>query len=145
MLSQARKFDEGTTAFGLSLDALERSRCRLDSQVQSLKRDYSQMQVRDYLLVKQISAACGTNADQVLFFYTNEGCGPCSAQGAVLRDFKRANPSVLVYTLDVDIGEPVTAALVSAYGFSAYPALVVNGRAVSGLKSAAELQSLLEG
>ncbi len=145
MLSQARAFDESTTAFGLSLDALEKSRGRLDGTVQSLKRDYSAMQVRDYLLVKQISDACGSGAKQMIFFYANEGCPACGQQGAVLRDFKRASPSVLVYTLDVDIGTPITNALLQAYGITTYPALVVNGKAFAGEKSANELQALLAG
>lgn len=144
LLQQAQRFDERTTEFGLSLDTLEKSRGRLDSSVQSLKREYSVMQVRDYLLFKQISGECNQSlVAQIVFFYTNEGCPACVEQGAVLREFKRANPQVLVYTLDVDIGTPVTRALLETNGISSFPALLVNGVVVQGKKSAGELKALL--
>ncbi len=145
LLEQARALDERTTDFGLRLDALEKSRGRLDAGVQSLKRDYSIMQVRDYLVFEQISRACNQPLSQIVFFYSNEGCPACSEQGAVLRELKRANPAVLVYALDVDIGTPITRALTQALEINSYPAMLVDGRVVSGLKNQQELLALLAG
>ena len=143
LLEQASSLDRRTNEFGISLDALEKSRGRFDANVQSLKRQYSIMQVRDYLLYKQIASQCSTPLKQIIFFYTNEGCRDCVEQGQILREFKRGNQEVLVYTLDVDIGTPVVSALISTYNLTHYPALVVNGEVVQGKKTGAELQAML--
>lgn len=143
LLEQGRNFDERTTEFGLSLDVLEKSRGRLNEEVQSLKRDYSVMQLRDYLLFRQIAVHCNVELDQIIFFYTNTACQDCVEQGQILREYKRQNPEVLVYTLDVDIGTPVVSALTESYGIATYPALLINGRIVQRKLEAQELDAQL--
>ena len=142
LLEQGGIFDNRTTEFGLSLNVLEKTRGRLNPEVQSLKREYSVMQLRDYLLFRQIAGQCG-RINQVIFFYTNVACQDCVEQGQILREFKREHPEVLVYTFDVDIGTPVVSALLSAYNINSYPALLVNGRVVQGKKTGTELQATL--
>ncbi len=143
LLSQARALDARTTDFGVSLDVLEKSRGRLDVGVQSLKRDYSVMQVRDYLLFNQISSSCAAPLHQIVFFYTNDGCADCVEQGAILRGYKRLHPDVLIYSLDVDIGTPITQALTQAFAITSYPSMLVDGKSVSGIRDGAGLDLLL--
>lgn len=143
LLQQAKGFDSQTTEFGISLDALEKNRGISDSQVQFLKRNYSQMQVRDYLLLKEVANQCNTKVNQIIFFYTNLDCTDCGRQGQVLHKFKVENPTVFIYTLDVDINTPITQTLVQAYGIPSYPAMIVNGQVVMGLRDSSQISKML--
>ena len=50
--------------------------------VSYLKKYYSLLEIKDYLLSKQISTRCKTKAAFILYFYTTaENCSECERQG----------------------------------------------------------------
>src|SRR3989344_5620011 len=54
-------------------------------QVIRLKQQYSLLEIRDYLITKKLSAACGTKPITVLYFYSNAGdCADCDKAGYAL-------------------------------------------------------------
>src|SRR5574344_1209631 len=54
------------------------------TDVVSLKKYYSLLEIKDYLLMKQLKERCGEKSIFVLYFYENEDCDDCTKQGYVL-------------------------------------------------------------
>lgn len=140
-----QQFDVQTTEFGQKIDYLERSRGREDAAVQSLKREYLQMQVRDYLLVQRINQECPQKISTILFFYTNQNCPECTRQGEIGPPLKKEMPNVMIYAFDADLGSAAVQALEKIYGVRSYPALVVNGKTLEGYQPKEKVESLLKG
>ncbi|MFH1779864.1 MAG: hypothetical protein ABH803_01825 [Candidatus Micrarchaeota archaeon] len=139
--TQVTSFDADTSDFGARLGFLEEQRGRTDAGVQDLKREFSLMQLRDFLFVKRVNELCPqAGINTVLFFYTNDNCLECTQQGLVGPDLKQINPSkVMVYAFDVDLNSPAVNALLSLYRINHYPSMVVNGETLRGLQTKSEI------
>jgi len=142
---QLRLFDVQTTDFGQKIDFLEKNRGREDGAVQSLKREYLLMQMRDYLLVQRINQECPQKISTILFFYTNQDCPECTRQGEIGPPLKREMPGVMIYAFDVDLKSAAVQALEKIYGVGNYPTLVINGKAYQGYQSKEQVEALLKG
>ena len=71
-------------------------------QVEQLKKFYSLLQIKDYLLMKNIRERCGADDEMVvvLYFYTTEAnCSECAKQGYALTDLRDEFPNVRVRIL----------------------------------------------
>lgn len=144
--TQLSSFDKATSDFGAKLDFLEKSRGRSDSAVQELKREFSLMELRDFLFVEKVKKASCPNLkiNTILFFYTNVGCPECTLQGEVGPPLKSENPSrIMIYAFDKDIGSPAVEALMKIYGVTEMPSLVINGKTFAGYRSKNEIEALL--
>ena len=103
--------------------------------VLSLKRYYSLLEIKDYLLAKRISARCGTKALVVLYFYSNEtDCADCAKQSDVLTELRDKYPGVRVYSFDYNLDLNAVHTLTKIYHVSATPSLVINDRTYTGLQ-----------
>ncbi|NVN97469.1 hypothetical protein HXX01_04565, partial [Candidatus Nomurabacteria bacterium] len=54
-----------------------------DTDVVSLKKYYSLLEIKDYLLMKKIRERCGEKSIFILYFYKNDNCTDCTKQGYV--------------------------------------------------------------
>ncbi len=107
-----------------------------NSSVVSLKKYYSILEIKDYLLMKRISERCGQKSVFVLYFYSNDSCSDCTKQGYVLTSLKEKYPALRVYSFDYDLELSATKAMISIYNVpDKLPALVINGRVYSGFQS----------
>lgn len=142
---QAASFDKETSDFGAKLDFLERKRGRSDAEVVSLKKEFSLMQLQDYLFVSKFNEACPKQKfDSLLFFYTNENCSECTRQGLIGPELKSQHSNLMIYAFDVDLGSPAVNALREIYGVKSYPSIVVNGVLFENYRSPQEISSLLK-
>lgn len=141
--TQISKFGEQTAAFGRRLEALEKKRGRESAEVQSLKSEYSMMEMRDFLLVRQSNERCGNDVHTVLYFYTNANCPQCTQQGYALSAVKAKDPSILIYSFDTDLNFAAIDALLGIFKIAKMPAIVVDGRAYEGYRDRDEVLSLI--
>ncbi len=112
-------------------------------QVVRLKDQYSLLEIRDYLITKQLAAACGIKPVIVLYFYSNAGdCGNCDKAGYALSYLRNTYPSVRVYSFDynLDLGALKTLIAVTKVR-DVLPAFVVNGKHSYGFTSLADLET----
>jgi hypothetical protein len=114
-----------------------------NEQVIRLKQRYSLLEIRDYLITKQLAAACGTKPPvTVLYFYSNESdCSDCDKAGYALSYLHDTYPSLKVYSFDyhLDLGALKTLIAVNKVK-PALPAFVINGKVVSGFTTLADLE-----
>lgn len=107
-----------------------------DEQVLQLKKYYSLLQVKDFLLNKKMSAKCGVKPITILYFYSNEGdCEKCSTEGYVLTHLRETYPEVRVYSFDYHLAFPVIETLKTMYSLEGeLPVLILNDTTTYGFK-----------
>ena len=112
-------------------------------EVSYLKRYYSLLQIKDYLLAKKISARCGVKSAFILYFYTTKNnCNECEKQGLVLTALREKYPSLRVYSFDYNIDLSAVKALLQVYKIknTELPALVLDDDLLTGLHNIEDLE-----
>jgi glutaredoxin len=111
-------------------------------QVVRLKEQYSLLEIRDYLITKQLAAECGTKPVTVLYFYSNNNdCSDCDKAGYALSYLRSTYPTLRVYSFDynLDLGALQTFITVNKVQ-ATFPAFVINGKRSYGFTSLEDLE-----
>jgi hypothetical protein len=107
----------------------------------SLKKSYSILEIKDYLLMKRITERCGEKSIFILYFYKNDKCDDCTKQGYVLTALKEKYPDLRVYSFDYNLDLSAIRAMTSIYKVTDnLPAIVINGKVYNGLQSLEEIE-----
>lgn len=115
-----------------------------NQQVLRLKNQYSLLEIRDYLITKQLAAACGTKPPvTVLYFYSNAGdCADCDKAGYALSYLRDTYPKLRVYSFDYNLDLGALKTLISVTKVkNSMPAFVINGKQSYGFTSLTDLES----
>ncbi len=113
-----------------------------NAQVVRLKEQYSLLEIRDYLLTKQLAKACATKPVTVLYFYSNAGdCANCDKAGYALSYLRTTYPALRVYSFDynLDLGALKTLIALDKVK-SPLPAFVINGKHYNDFASLTDLE-----
>lgn len=114
-----------------------------NTQVLRLKQHYSLLEIRDYLITKQLAAACGTKPVTVLYFYSNVPgeCADCDKAGYALSYLRDTYPNLRVYSFDYNLDLGALKTFITIHKIkSSLPAFVVNGKLQYGFTSLADLE-----
>ncbi|MFA6407902.1 MAG: hypothetical protein WCW36_00275 [Candidatus Paceibacterota bacterium] len=113
-----------------------------NAQVVRLKEQYSLIEIRDYMLTKQIAKACGTKPVTVLYFYSNAGdCADCDKAGYALSYLRTTYPTLRVYSFDYNLDLGALKTLIALNKIKApLPAFVINGKHYNGFTTLADLE-----
>ncbi len=116
-----------------------------DADVINLKKYYSLLEIKDYLLMKKVNKRCDANPISILYFYTNkENCDDCTKQGYVLTRLRADHPELKVYSFDYDLDLNAIKTLTSLYKITGeLPALVINEKTYKGFKSIEDIQKII--
>ncbi len=75
-----------------------------NTEVTGLKRYYSILEIKDYLLTNKITEKCKTKPSIILYFYSNQGdCPECERLGYVLTYLRNEYPDLRVYSFDYNL------------------------------------------
>lgn len=132
---------------GDKLSKTESDRGSKDADIVYLKKYYTLLEVKDYLLSKQFVAKCG-NAKRpvsIIYFYSNLGdCTDCQREGYVLTRLKEMYPDLRVYSFDYNLDLSVVDSMKRIYKISStLPAIVIDDKTYIGFKSVDDLNALL--
>jgi hypothetical protein len=112
-----------------------------NTDVISLKKSYSLLEIKDYLLMKEITKRCGQKSVFVLYFYKNTDCPDCIRQGYVLTSLRQTYPNLRVYSFDYDLDLSAIKAMISIYKVPEdLPAILINGKVYSGFQSLEDIE-----
>ncbi len=112
-----------------------------DTNVVSLKKYYSLLEIKDYLLMKKITERCGQKSIFILYFYKNDKCEDCTKQGYVLTSLREKYPNLRVYSFDYNLDLSSLKAMTSIYKVpDNLPAIVINGKVYSGLQTVEDIE-----
>ncbi len=83
---------------------LEANRSQNDDELLRLKRQYSLLEIKDYLLAERLQTQCGIRSTSVLYFYSNKGdCKECEKTGTILTYLRQKYPGLRVYAFDYNL------------------------------------------
>lgn len=117
-----------------------------NSEVINLKEQYSLLEIKDYLLLQQISTKCHLKPVFVLYFYSNAGdCPDCSRMGQELSYLRETYPGLRVYSFDYNLNLSALKTLIALQKLQGtLPAFIINNRPpIYGFKALDELQTLI--
>lgn len=137
---------------GDKLSYTESNRGSDDEEVLNLKKYYSLLQIKDFLLMQKINDRCGGKTSSIMYFYSNEkkdlpdhaGCEDCEKEGFVLTRLRQEYPELRVYSFDYDIDLSALQTLISIYDIKdEQPALLINEKVYYGFKSIDEIKDII--
>lgn len=113
--------------------------------VLSLKRYYSLLEIKDYLLMKRVTERCKQKSVFVLYFYANKtDCEDCDKQSYVLTALREKYPGLRVYSFDYNLDVSAVQTMISIYKVeNDLPALVINGETYNGFQSVENIETNL--
>jgi hypothetical protein len=116
-------------------------------EVSYLKKYYSLLQIKDYILMKKISERCEIKSAFILYFYTTKDvCSECARESIVLSALRRQYPQLRVYSFDYGIDLSAVKAMIQIYGVkdTELPALVLDDELLTGFHSVEDLEPRLK-
>ena len=116
-----------------------------NSDVNELKRYYSVLEIKDYLLTKKINQKCKGKLVPLLYFYTTaNNCTECIKQGFVLTELRKKYPGLRVYSFDYSLDLSALKALIKIYKIddTKLPAVVINEHTYTGFKTVEEVEKI---
>ncbi len=115
------------------------------SDIESLKRSYFLLEIKDYLLMKRLTEKCNVKPTFILYFYsTRDVCDDCEKMGYVLTALRDKYPDLRVYSFDYNYDLGAIDTLVSIYKVKdELPAIIVNGTPYYGFKTVEEFEKTI--
>ena len=137
------------SALGDKLSRTEADRGATDEDIVYLKKYYSLLEIKDYILSKKLASQCGQAKKPVfiVYFYSNRGdCADCEREGYVLTRLKEMYPDLRVYSFDYNLQLSAVDSMKTIYKIkTSLPALVIEDKTYTGYKTVEELENLLPG
>ena len=130
---------------GEQLSYLETQASVNQEALRSLKRYYSLLQIKDLLLMQEVSEKCDLNPIFILYFYSNEGdCESCEEQGYILTALSRDYPQLRVYSFDYHLDVSALQTLIQIRNVEgSLPALVIKDKPYYGLKTIGDIEKII--
>ena len=116
-------------------------------EVLYLRKYYSLLQIKDFLLMKKISERCKVKSAFILYFYTTaENCSECEKQGLVLSALRDKYPDLRVYSFDYSTDLSTVKSMLQIFKIedTKLPALVLDDEVLTGFQEISELEKLIE-
>lgn len=141
---------EEKVELGKEMSRLEIRMGKNDPFVINQKEYYSLVQLRTWLVLKDLKERCNKDQILILYFYTNKEDDTkgdylaCEDQGYVLDKVYEWNPEKLgIFVFDVNIDNPALNTLKEAYNITKAPTLIINDVPYEGFRSYGYLIDLL--
>ena len=116
-----------------------------NTDIRYLKRYYSLLEIKDYLLMKKMNERCGTKNSFIFYMYSPDPtCTDCIKQEYVLSVLREKYPQLRIYSFDYNLDLSVIKALISIYKIpQTVPVMVIDGQNYSGFKTMEEVESII--
>lgn len=107
-----------------------------------LKKYYSLLQIKDYMLVKELAKNCGFKPVTIVYFYSNENCDDCTKQGYVLTALREKYPDLRVYAFDANLDLSAIKTLQTiTRAPGTVPSLVIGSKVYTGFQSIEDIET----
>lgn len=114
------------------------------SEFFNLKRDYTLLQLRAWILTRSIQKECDLDVISVLYFFDLTTCPSCEEQGYVLDFYRReVGHKLMVFSVDRELSLPIMGMITTDYNVSSAPVLIINGKKHDGLVNKDQMKEIL--
>lgn len=135
------------TELGNKLTFAEAELGNNNEQVLFLKKYYSLLQIKDYLLGKKIQDTCGYKKRPIYMIYmysSKDKCIDCEVQAVTLSKLREKYPELKVYTFDYDINLAPVETIKDIYKTKRqFPLLIIEDNVYYGLQDFYSIEKLL--
>jgi hypothetical protein len=134
-LSEGNTLSQEVSSLGDRLAIAESRQGTTDPQVQQLKKQYTLLEIRDYLLSKRLTESCDVNPTVALYFYSNEAgaCPDCDRASYALSYLRETYPELRVYSFDYNLDLGALKTLIAVEKIDPkFPAFVIDGKRIYG-------------
>ncbi|MBN2094312.1 MAG: hypothetical protein JW740_03035 [Candidatus Zambryskibacteria bacterium] len=131
---------------GDKLSYMENNRGTDDEEVINLKKYYSLLQIKDYLLMQKVNERCGAKTLFIMYFYSNKknDCPDCQKEGFVLTRLREDYPELRVYSFDYNLELSALKTLINIYDIKdEQPTILVNDEVNYGFKSIDDIKEII--
>ncbi|MFT5280879.1 MAG: hypothetical protein ACI9AR_000319, partial [Flavobacteriaceae bacterium] len=97
-----QELSQELTSLARKLKFLESESPTENADISSIKKQYSLLQIKDYLLMQEIQERCGQAMVSILYFHEGD-CSDCRRQSLILDKLSDDYPQVRIYWLDKDV------------------------------------------
>ncbi len=142
-IAGGNELSQEVSALGDRLAVAEERLGNTNQQVTDLKKQYTLLQIRDYLLTKQLAETCDITPTVALYFYSNApgACENCDRASYALSYLRQTYPALRVYSFDYDLELGALRTLIAVEKVRAeFPAFVINGKRSYGFSTLEEFQ-----
>jgi thiol-disulfide isomerase/thioredoxin len=141
---EASRLSNEAENLGKQVSAYENSKKISESSFHELKKRYTSILIKDWLMIEKIKKTCGENYTTVLYIYSNKNCDKCREQGIILSYLKeKLDGKFLVFAIDGDMDLQIVNTIKDAYGVSTYPSLVINGQVHYGFTNLTQIKEAI--
>ncbi len=115
-------------------------------EVKDLKKYYSLLQIKDYLLMQKIKDQCNMPVTPIFYFYTtSENCSNCVKEAAVLNKLRAEYPELRVYSFDYNLDLSALKTLLRTFKVedTKLPALYMNDKLYIGFLDENNIKEIL--
>ena len=130
-LSEGNTLSQEVTSLGDRLSFAESQLGTKNAQVIELKKQYTLLEIRDYLLAKRLVETCKVKPTVVLYFYSNEpgACTDCDRASYALSYLHQVNPNLRVYSFDYNLDLGALKTLIAVEKVKPeFPAFVIDNK-----------------
>lgn len=129
-------------SLGEKLDYSEEKFGTDNSDFITLKKQYSLLEIKDYLLIKKLRD-CPKPPITILYFYA-DNCSDCDKQGYVLTYLHEQYPELRVYSFDYNLDLSALKTLASIYKVKEkFPTVIIKNKSYGGFKTIEDIKALL--
>jgi hypothetical protein len=129
---------------GSRLASMESQLGATNNDVVGLKKYYSLLQIKDYMLTQELVKNCNFKPLVMVYFYSPD-CSECEKQGYVLTALREKYPLVRIYAFDAQLDLSAIKTLQTVLKApSETPSLVVKGKVLAGFQTLESLETLLQ-
>lgn len=149
LLEESSCKDIGTGSLSTELGTLEdklsyteKERGENDAEVQTLKKYYFLLEIKDYLLMNKISQKCKKTPISIIYFYSlDDKCADCEKEGYVLTRLREKYPDLRVYSFDYNADLSAVKTLISINKIKdELPAIIVKDNVYYGFQSVEDIE-----
>jgi len=144
-LTVGTQLTQEVSSLGDRLGAAETRLGSTNPEVLQLKKQYTLLQIRDYILTKRLAETCDIEPVTALYFYSNEegACESCNRASYALSYLHQTYPALHVYSFDYNLELGALKTLIAVEKVEErFPAFVINGKRSYGFTDLEEFQTL---
>ena len=121
---------------------MESERGAVDPDVLLIKEKYNLLQIKDYLLMKDLGNRCNRNITSILYFHSQD-CSDCKKESIILDELHNKYPEVRIYWIDKDFSTPAIETIISMFHVKETPSIFLAGKLKTGLVSIEDITKML--
>jgi hypothetical protein len=143
-LSVGTELSQEVSTLGDRLAAAEERLGSSNTQVTDLKKQYTLLEIRDYLLTQQLAKTCHLTPTVALYFYSNVpgSCVDCDRASYALSYLHQTYTNLRVYSFDYDLDLGALKTLIAVEKVNQqFPAFVINGKRSYGFTTLEEFET----